>query len=66
MEKNNEKISENINEVNEVKKIEVSLEFLKNIRNIIEVSNDRIKWKIEELLPVGIIVKQLDDIIKNN
>ena len=66
MEKNNEKISENINEVNEVKKIEVSLEFLKNIRNIIEVSNERIKWKIEELLPVGIIVKQLDDIIKNN
>ena len=61
-----EKISENINEVNEVKKIEVSLEFLKNIRNIIEVSNERIKWKIEELLPVGIIVKQLDDIIKNN
>jgi len=31
-----------------------------------EVFNDRIKWKTEELLPVGIMVKQLDDLLKNN
>ena len=46
--------------------IEVSIEFIKNIRNLIEVVNDRMKWKTEELLPVGIMVKQLDDLLKNN
>tara|TARA_Y100000389_G_C17365532_1_gene466094 strand:+ start:712 stop:906 length:195 start_codon:yes stop_codon:yes gene_type:complete len=47
-------------------KVEIQLELIKNIRNLIEVCNDRIKWKTEELLPVGIMLKQLDDIIKNN
>ena len=37
---------------------------LKNIRNLIEVTNDRIKWKIEELLPVGVLIKQIDEILK--
>ena len=37
---------------------------LQNIRNIIEVANDRMKWKIEELLPVGLIIKQVDDLLK--
>ena len=46
--------------------VEVSIEFIKNIRNLLEVTNDRIKWKTEELLPVGIIIKQLDDLLKNN
>ena len=44
--------------------IEVSKEFIKNIRNLLEVTNDRIKWKSTELLPVGIIIKQLDDLLK--
>ena len=46
--------------------IKVSIEFIKNIRNLLEVTNNRIKWKTEELLPVGIIIKQLDDLLKNN
>ena len=46
--------------------IEVSIDFIKNVRNLIEVVNDRMKWKTEELLPVGIMVKQLDDLLKNN
>ena len=58
MESNNEQVN-NI-------KVEIQLELIKNIRNLIEVCNDRIKWKTEELLPVGIMLKQLDDIIKNN
>jgi len=58
---------ENIKEkVEEVKKVEVPLELIQNIRNVIEVANERIKWKIEELLPVGVLVKQLDEIIKEN
>jgi hypothetical protein len=47
-------------------KVEVSVEFIKSVRNLIEVVNDRVKWKSEELLPVGIIIKQLDDLLKNN
>jgi hypothetical protein len=47
-------------------KVEVSVEFIKSVRNLIEVVNDRVKWKSEELLPVGIMVKQLDDLLKNN
>ena len=38
----------------------------KNLRNIIEVANTRIQWKTEELLPVGMIIKQLDDILKKD
>lgn len=48
------------------KNVEVSIDFIKNVRNLLEVTNDRIKWKSTELLPVGIIIKQLDDILKNN
>ena len=58
---------ENIKEkVEEVKKVEVSLELIQSLRNVIEVANERIKWKLEELLPVGVLVKQLDEIIKEN
>jgi len=52
--------------VEEVKKVEVSLELIQSLRNVIEVANERIKWKLEELLPVGVLVKQLDEIIKEN
>ncbi len=47
-------------------KVEVSVEFIKSVRNLLEVTNDRIKWKSTELLPVGIIIKQLDDLLQNN
>ena len=53
----------NINNKNN--NIEVSIDFIKNIRNLLEVTNDRVKWKSTELLPVGIIIKQLDDLLKN-
>jgi hypothetical protein len=38
---------------------------LKNIRNLIEISNSRIQWKLEELYPVGNMVKELDDLLKS-
>ena len=48
-----ESIKENVEGV----KVEVSLELIKSLRNVIEVANERIKWKIEELLPIGVIIK---------
>tara|TARA_B100001287_G_C22309300_1_gene356486 strand:+ start:72 stop:293 length:222 start_codon:yes stop_codon:yes gene_type:complete len=57
---------ETITETKEIKNIEIPLELLNNIRNLIEVANGRIKWKTEELLPVGMIIKQLDDILKKD
>lgn len=53
----------------EIKKsidIEISKELLQNIRNLIEVTNDRIKWKTEELLPVGIMIKQIDELLEKS
>ena len=47
----------------EYKNIEIPLELLKNIRNLIEVTNTRVNWKIEELLPVGIMIKQIDELL---
>ena len=47
----------------ESKTVEIPLELLKNIRNLIEVANTRVNWKIEELLPVGIMIKQIDELI---
>ena len=51
-------------ETEDVKMIEISLDLLKNLRNLLEISNERIKWKLEELLPVGLIIQQLDEILK--
>ena len=48
------------------KKVEVPFELIRSIRNVIEVANERIKWKTDELLPVGILLKHIDDIIKEN
>ena len=47
----------------ETKNIEIPQELLKNIRNLIEVTNTRVNWKIEELLPVGIMIKQIDELL---
>ena len=56
-------ITENINEIT-IDTVEVPRELIINLKGIIEVVNERINWKTSELLPVGLICKQLDDIIK--
>ena len=56
-------ITENINEVT-IDTVEVPRELIINLKSIIEVVNERINWKTTELLPVGLICRQLDDIIK--
>lgn len=53
-------------ETKDVQMVEVSLDLLKNLRNLLEVSNERMKWKIEELLPVGITIQQVDEILKKH
>ena len=39
--------------------VEISKELLQNIRNLIDVVNARVHWKTEELLPIGLIIKQI-------
>ena len=56
-------ITENINEIT-IDTVEVPRELIINLKSIIEVVNERINWKTTELLPVGLICRQLDDIIK--
>ena len=56
---------EEIKDIKDIK-IEISKKLLQNIRNLIEVTNDRIKWKMEELLPVGVMIKQIDELLTNN
>jgi uncharacterized protein YehS (DUF1456 family) len=53
-------------ETKDVQMVEVSLDLLKNLRNLLEVSNERMKWKMEELLPVGITIQQVDEILKKH
>ena len=63
-------VTENISEQTQTQDekatmIEVPLDLLSNLRSIIEVVNSRgFTWKTEELLPVGLIVKQSDDILE--
>lgn len=46
--------------------IEIPKELLQNIRNLITVANERVNWKIEELLPVGIMIKQIDELLEDH
>lgn len=56
---------ENIQEIiQEKQKIEVDEQFLQNIKGIIDIVTMRIHWKSEELLPVGIVLKQIDELLE--
>ena len=50
----------------DIQMIEVPFELLQNIRKLFEVTNERITRKLEELLPVGITIQQLDELLKKN
>ena len=51
----------------EVKMVEVPLNMIANLRQILEVVNTRgFNWKTEELLPVGLIIKQTDEILSQH
>jgi len=58
---------ENTKEENkQEKKVEVPFELIRSVRNVIEVASGRINWKTDELLPVGMLLKHIDEIIKEN
>ena len=52
--------------INDNKTIEISIDLLQNIRNLIELINNRISWKTDELLPVGLMIKQIDEILEKS
>jgi len=43
--------------------VNIDVELLKKIRNLLEVANSRMNWKIEELLPVGLVITDIDKIL---
>ena len=43
--------------------VEINVELLKQL-SLMDIVNGRIHWKTEELIPVGVLVKQLDDLLK--
>lgn len=45
--------------------VEVPIDFLKNVRNVIYATSERVQWKTEELFPVGLVIKQLDSLLSN-
>ena len=59
-----------VEKVETVETVEVPKDLIINMKNMIEVVNGRINWKTSELLPMGLLCKQLDEIIeklkKNN
>jgi len=44
-------------------KVDVPYDLLMSIRSVFDVVNSRVHWRTNELLPMGIIIKQLDEII---
>jgi len=57
------KSDENAKDITPLETITISEELLKNIRNLLEITNARIHWKTDELLPVGFIIKQIDELL---
>ncbi len=51
------------NKDNKITTIPIEVELVKKIRNLLEVANSRMNWKIEELLPVGLVIKDIDELL---
>ena len=49
--------------VNDLGTVVVKKELMINIKNILDVVIPRTNWKSEEMLPVGMIVKQVTEIV---
>ena len=46
--------------------IQVPLYLLMRFRNIFEITNAQMHWKTQDLLPVGVVIRDIDQIISNN
>jgi hypothetical protein len=71
MSSSTEKIKDNLKDVKSSKNmkpvdtVEVPVEFLRNVRNVVYATSERVQWKTEELFPVGLVVRQLDQLLGN-
>jgi hypothetical protein len=52
--------------VQEQQIVGIPLELLKKFRSAFEIANTRVSWNSNELLPVGMILRDIDFIIKSN
>lgn len=50
----------------ETDKIRIPIKLLQNYHNLLESANNRIKWKTSEILSIGLIIKQIDDLLEKN
>ena len=51
------------NNMPEDKVIQIPLHLLMRFRNIFEVTNAQMHWKTQDLLPVGMVIRDVDRII---
>lgn len=51
------------NNIPEDKIIQIPLHLLMRFRNIFEITNAQMHWKSQDLLPVGLIIRDVDRII---
>lgn len=51
--------------MDEGKIVQIPLETLKKFRSVFEVASNRANWRTEELLPVGLIVRDIDMLINH-
>lgn len=51
------------NNIPEDKIIQIPLHLLMRFRNIFEITNAQMHWKTQDLLPVGMIIRDVDRII---
>jgi len=51
------------NNIPEDKIIQIPLHLLMRFRNIFEITNGQMHWKTQDLLPVGMIIRDVDRII---
>jgi hypothetical protein len=61
---NSENIIEPENTEDAIKTVEVNIELLKQLKVLMTIVSERIHWRPDELLPVGLLIKQLDNHIK--
>ena len=50
----------------ETDKVKIPIKLLQNYRNLLENTNNRIKWKTSEILSVGLMIKQIDELLEKN
>lgn len=61
--KENKETKKTDNNIPEDKIIQIPLHLLMRFRNIFEITNAQVHWKTQDLLPVGLVIRDVDRII---